>query len=357
MAALPEGPHRRYNPLLDEWVLCSPHRLKRPWQGQVEPAAEATLPAYDPSCYLCPGNVRANGAQNPGYANTFVFDNDFAALLPEEVAAPEGEHELFRLERQRGLCRVMCFSPRHDVTLARMSQPEIRAVVDTWAAELAALGALEWVRYVQLFENKGAIMGCSNPHPHCQIWASEHVPTNPARRLASQRAYFERHGRDLLGDYLARERASGERVVCENDHFTALVPFWAVWPYETMVLPRRAVGSLGDLAGEERDALADVTRRLCVRYDNLFQCSFPYSMGYYNRPTDGQAHPSWRLHAVYFPPLLRSATVKKFLVGYEMTSEPQRDLSPEQAADRLRQMPERHYAETSAPPSAPTSSG
>jgi UDPglucose--hexose-1-phosphate uridylyltransferase len=342
MAALPAGPHRRYNPLLDEWVLCSPHRLKRPWQGQVEPSNEAVLPAYDPTCYLCPGNVRANGAHNPAYASTFVFDNDFAALLPDEEEVAPGD-DLFRMERQRGLCRVMCFSPRHDVTLARMSRPEIRSVIDTWASELEALGALPWVNYVQLFENKGSIMGCSNPHPHCQIWASEHIPHNPARRLASQRAYFARHGRDLLGDYLARERADGARIVCENDHFTALVPFWAVWPYETMLIPRRHVSELGALADEERAALADVMKRLCVRYDNLFQCSFPYSMGFYNRPPDGQEHPSWRLHAMYFPPLLRSATVRKFLVGYEMTAEPQRDLTPEQAAERLRAMSETHY--------------
>jgi UDPglucose--hexose-1-phosphate uridylyltransferase len=341
--ALPSGPHRRYNPLLDEWVLCSPHRLKRPWQGQVEPASEAALPAYDPTCYLCPGNVRANGARNPAYQYTFVFENDFAALLPGEEPEPERGDELFRVERQRGLCRVMCFSPRHDLTLARMSRPEIRAVIDTWAEEVAALGALDFVRYVQLFENKGSIMGCSNPHPHCQIWASEEIPTLPRKRLETQRAYHAKHGRDLLGDYLARERAAGLRIVCENDHFTALVPFWAVWPYETMVLPRRMVGDLGALGSDERDALADVMKRLCVRYDNLFQCSFPYSMGFYNRPTDGGAHESWRLHGVYFPPLLRSATVKKFLVGYEMTSEPQRDLSPEQAAERLRDMSETHY--------------
>ena len=344
---LPAGPHRRYNPLLDEWVVCSPHRLKRPWQGRVEPVAEEKLPAYDPGCYLCPGNVRANGAHNPPYGSTYVFDNDFAALLPDEEAVGSGD-ELFRLERQRGLCRVMCFSPRHDLTLARMTRPEIRAVIDTWAEEVAALGALDGVRWVQLFENKGALQGCSNPHPHCQIWASEQLPTFPAKRLASQQAYFERHGRDLLGDYLEREQADGARLVCANDHWTALVPFWAVWPYETMLLPRRQARDLGELTPEERDALADVMKRLCVRYDNLFQCSFPYSMGFYSRPTDGRPHPSWRLHAMYFPPLLRSATVKKFLVGYEMTAEPQRDLSPEQAAERLRAMSEVHYAEAAS---------
>jgi UDPglucose--hexose-1-phosphate uridylyltransferase len=343
MPALPAGPHRRYNPLLDEWVLCSPHRLKRPWQGRIEPSSDAALPTYDPTCYLCPGNVRANGEKNPPYPATFVFENDYAALLPDELEVPASGDELFRMERQRGLCKVMCFSPRHDLTLAHMSRPEIRTVIDTWVEEVQALGALDYIRYVQLFENKGVIQGCSNPHPHCQIWATEEIPTFPAKRLHTQRAYFERHGRDLLGDYLERERADGQRIVCENDHFTALVPFWALWPYETMVIPRRHVADLAGLAGEERDALADVMRRLCVRYDNLFQTSFPYSMGFYNCPTDGQPHPSWRMHAMYFPPLLRSATVRKFLVGYELTAEPQRDLTPELAAERLRGLSEVRY--------------
>jgi UDPglucose--hexose-1-phosphate uridylyltransferase len=345
MAAPFAEPHRRYNPLLDEWVLCSPHRLQRPWQGQVEPVVEEVLRRYDPGCYLCPGNVRANGEQNPPYAATFVFDNDYAALLPESGGPPAStsDDELLRAERQRGVCRVMCFSPRHDVTLARMNRAEIRAVIDTWAEEVAALGAREGIDYVQLFENKGAMIGCSNPHPHCQIWASEHVPSNPTRRLERQQAYLARHGRDLLGDYLDRERAAGERIVCENEGWTVLVPYWAVWPFETMILPRRRVPELRALSSEERASLADAMKRLCVRYDNLFRCSFPYSMGVYNRPTDGQEHPWWRLHLVYFPPLLRSATVRKFLVGYEMTAEPQRDLTPEQAAERLRAMAEVHY--------------
>jgi UDPglucose--hexose-1-phosphate uridylyltransferase len=347
--ALPAGPHRRHNPLLDQWVLCSPHRLERPWQGQVEPAEEPRLPAHDPGCYLCPGNTRAGGQRNPLYATTFAFDNDFAALRPD--AGPPGPQdetgatdELFRLQGQRGICRVICFSPRHDLTLARMSTPEIGAVIDTWADEVSALGARDFIGYVQLFENKGAMMGCSNPHPHCQIWASEHLPGDPARRLASQRAYFQRHGRDLLGDYLDRERAQGDRIVCENDSWTALVPFWAVWPFETLILPRRRVAELGELASDERAALADVMKRLNVRYDNLFRCSFPYSMAFFNRPFDGQPHPHWRLHAQYLPPLLRSATIRKFQVGYELTAEPQRDLTPEQAADRLRGMPEIHHS-------------
>jgi UDPglucose--hexose-1-phosphate uridylyltransferase len=342
----PEGPHRRWNPLLDEWVLCSPHRLKRPWQGQVDPPAPETRPAYDPACYLCPGNPRAGGETNPAYEGTYVFTNDFSALLPEDTGVPAGAtgDELFRTQGQRGLCKVICFSPRHDLTLPQMDTPSLTRVVATWAAETREISRLPWVRYVQVFENKGAMMGCSNPHPHCQIWASEHVPANPEKRRRTQRAYFDEHGRDLLGDYLDRERATGERIVCENAHFTALVPFWAVWPFETMIVARRPVADLPSLSGEEQAGLADVMRRLCVRYDNLFACSFPYSMGFYQRPNGDEGDPSWRLHAAYFPPLLRSASVRKFLVGYELTAEPQRDLGAEQAASRLRDMSERRFA-------------
>lgn len=342
------GPHRRYNPLLDEWVLCSPHRLDRPWQGQVEDVADEALPRYDPACYLCPGNVRANGARNPSYDATFAFDNDFPALLSDPQAETPSESDpCLRAEAERGICRVICFSPRHDLTLARLDGADVRKVVDAWAAEVTELGAREFIRWVQVFENKGAMMGCSNPHPHCQVWATEAVPTIPARKLAAQEAYLVRHGRDLLGDYLERERARGERIVCANDHWTALVPFWAVWPFETMLIPSRRVTDLPSLTGDERDALADVMGRLTTRYDNLFRTSFPYSMGWHGAPTDGGAHPHCRIHATYHPPLLRSATVRKFLVGFEMTAEPQRDLTPEAAAERLRQMPERHYKDDS----------
>jgi UDPglucose--hexose-1-phosphate uridylyltransferase len=340
-----QGPHRRYNPLLDEWVLCSPHRLERPWLGQTEASAETALPEYDPSCYLCPGNERARGERNPRYETTFAFDNDFPALL---VAAseetPPGD-ELLRAESARGLCRVICFSPRHDLTLARMDVAQIRGVVDAWAEESTSLGARSFVKWVQLFENKGAIMGCSNPHPHCQAWATSWIPVLPARKLAAQRAYFETHGRDLLGDYLDREKREQERIVCSNDHWTAVVPFWAVWPFETMLIPTRRVPDLASLDGDERDALADILKRLNARYENLFQTSFPYSMGWHGQPTDGADHSYCRLHAVYAPPLLRSATVRKFLVGFELTAEPQRDLTAEAAAARLREMPERHYRE------------
>jgi len=341
MPALTES-HRRYNPLLDEWVLCSPHRLDRPWQGQVETVAAEGLPAYDPNCYLCPGNARARGQNNPGYKTTFVFDNDFAALT-KEAHGESIDDGLLRAAPESGVCRVICFSPRHDLTLALMDAGSIRPVVDTWAEEVARLGALRHIAHVQVFENKGAMMGCSNPHPHGQIWATEHVPTGPARRLASQQRYRERHGRDLLGDYLERELKEKERVVFRNEHWVAVVPFWAVWPFETMLLPVRAVPDLAALDGPERDALADAFARLTKRYDNLFRCSFPYSMGLHSRPTDGGAHDYWRLHASFFPPLLRSATVRKFVVGYELSGETQRDLTPEQAAARLREQSEIHY--------------
>lgn len=336
------SPHRRYNPLLDEWVLTSPQRLSRPWQGQVEATSSVRRPEHDPACYLCPGNTRANGEATPTYTATFVFDNDFPALVP---GADEGEWQdgLLRAQSQSGRCRVICFSPRHDLTLAEMNVDEIRPVVNTWADEVQTLGVADDINYVQVFENKGAAMGCSNPHPHGQIWASRRVPQIPARKLESQQRYFVSHGQDLLGDYLSQELARGERLVCANDHWVALVPFWAVWPFETMLVPRRLVASLPALSADERHALADIIRQLTARYDNLFKTSFPYSMGWHGRPTNNEPHPGCRLHAVYYPPLLRSASVRKFLVGYEMTCEPQRDLTAEQAAATLRALSDAHF--------------
>jgi len=355
------GPHRRYNPLLDEWVLVSPHRLARPWLGQVEPAHDDSLPAYDPSCYLCPGNARANGDVNPAYAATFAFDNDFPALVadgnadawrpstpgisPKLPKAAKAD-DLLVSKPQSGYCRVLCFSPRHDVTLARMATEGIRDVVEAWGDEIERAKRHDFVRYVQVFENKGAAMGCSNPHPHGQVWASASIPNQPARKLASQARYAATHGgRDLVGDYLAREIDEGVRVVCRNDAWVVVVPFWAVWPFEVMVVPVRGVDEFSSLTAGERDQLADILRRLNVRYDNLFACSFPYSMGWHGRPLDGRPHPECRLHAVYYPPLLRSAAVRKFLVGYEMTAEPQRDLTAEAAAEALRAQSEVHYLE------------
>ncbi|HPL29102.1 MAG TPA: UDP-glucose--hexose-1-phosphate uridylyltransferase [Anaerolineae bacterium] len=333
-------PHRRYNPLSDSWVLVSPQRTQRPWLGQVEKRPPEARPAYDPGCYLCPGNERAGGQRNPAYTGTYVFTNDFPALLPD---TPPGEYRrdgLLYAAGERGTSRVIIFSPRHDLTLPQMALPDIRRVVDLWAAQTAELGGLDYVGYVQVFENKGAAMGCSNPHPHGQIWATEHVPAEPARELHALAAYREQRGSCLLCDYLALEQAEGTRLVLQNEHFAVLVPFWAVWPFEVMLVAKRHVGSLPELSDAERDGLGDAIRRLTTRYDNLFAVSFPYSMGFHQAPSDGAPHPEVHLHAHYYPPLLRSATVRKFMVGYEMLAEPQRDLTAESAAERLREMPE-----------------
>jgi UDPglucose--hexose-1-phosphate uridylyltransferase len=333
-------PHRRYNPLTNEWILVSPHRTLRPWLGQVEKLPAETRPAHDPNCYLCPGNERAGGKRNPAYDGMFVFQNDFSALLPETPAGRMDQRGLMRAESERGLCRVICFSPHHDWTLPDMPRPDIRRVVDVWAEQTLELGAMDFIHYVQVFENKGEAMGASNPHPHCQVWASERVPTEPAKELQSQSAYLDAHGTCLLCDYLALELKAGERIVFQNDHWVVLAPFWAVWPFEGLVLARRHAGSLPDLDEAERDALADAIKRLTTRYDNLFNVSFPYSMGWHQAPADRAAHPEAHLHAHYYPPLLRSATVRKFMVGYEMLGNPQRDLTAETAAARLREMSE-----------------
>ncbi len=337
------APHRRRNALTGDWILVSPHRTQRPWQGKTEETG-AERPAYDPACYLCPGNTRANGERNPPYTSTYVFDNDFAALLPEAGPASD-DHPLFTSKPVAGRCRVICFSPRHDLTLPEMERPALRTVVDTWADEVTELG--KTYRWVQVFENKGAVMGCSNPHPHGQVWASDTIPNEPAKEDREQRAYFETHGSALLDDYLRQELERGERVVVANDSWVAVVPYWATWPFESLIVPRRPVAHLPQTTGRERDDLADLLKRLLTRYDNLFTTSFPYSMGWHGAPCDGADHPHWRLHAHIYPPLLRSASVKKFMVGYEMLAEAQRDLTPEQAAERLRACSERHYKETS----------
>jgi UDPglucose--hexose-1-phosphate uridylyltransferase len=342
--------HRRYNPLLDEWVLCSPHRLDRPWQGRTEAVPSAGGIRYDPACYLCPGNVRASGERNPPYESTFAFDNDFSALSRDSAPVSLDQGRLLRARSETGVCRVICFSSRHDLSLARMETPAIRRVVDAWAEEVERLSSRADIRHVQVFENKGALMGCSNPHPHGQVWATQSLPTVPQRKLQTQRAYHEAHGIDLLGDYLREEEGLGERLVIANQHWVVLVPFWAVWPFETLVLPRERVPDLPSLDASQRDALADVVRRLGLCYDTLFGSPFPYSMGWHGRPADGEEHRSVRLHAFYLPPLLRSATVKKFLVGYELAAEPQRDLTPEDAASRLRAAAEASLAPERADP-------
>ena len=334
--------HRRYNALTAEWVLVSPHRTQRPWLGQVEKPPVQGLPAYDPGCYLCPGNERVGGIRNPDYAATFVFDNDFPALraLPAEAdaaqAATDDDAELLVARPEAGICRVICFSPRHDLTIGQMAQADLHALVETWTDQVRSLAAVPWVRHIQVFENRGAIMGTSNPHPHCQVWATASLPNLPARELAAMRDYRARRGTCLLCDYLRLERERGERIVCENDAFTVVVPFWAMWPFETLLLPRRHVGGLEDLSADERDLLAAIIKDLVTRYDRLFDVPFPYSMGFHAHPYDRQPHPESHLHAHYYPPLLRSATVRKFMVGYEMLGEPQRDSTPETAAERLR---------------------
>ncbi len=340
-----DHPHRRYNPLTGEWVLVSPHRTKRPWKGQVEKPPPEERPAYDPNCYLCPGNERAGGVRNPEYESTFVFTNDFSALLPDTPPAEVSPHPLLRAESQQGTCRVICFSPRHDLTLPEMAWEEVRLVVDVWAEQTRELGGR--YRWVQVFENKGQMMGCSNPHPHGQVWAGDALPNEPAKEGARQRAYFEEHGVPMLLEYARLEADSGERTVVENRDWLAVVPYWAIWPFETLLLPRRPVPRLPDLGDAERDSLAQILKRLLIKYDNLFEVSFPYSMGWHGAPPGPgagvQAH--WQLHAHFYPPLLRSATVKKFMVGYEMLAEAQRDLTAEGAAERLRALPEVHYKE------------
>ena len=341
-------PHRRFNQLTREWVLVSPHRAKRPWLGQVEKTPLQNLPAHDPTCYLCPGNERAGGVKNPSYESTFVFDNDFAALLPDKVneATPSPHHlvtssDLLIAEPEAGLCRVICFSPRHDLTLPELSQSEVEAVIGTWTDQTRELGQRNFINYVQVFENKGT--GNSSPHPHSQVWSTSHIPNEPAKEIAAQNQHWQQHQHCLLCDYLAEEIKSGERIIASNEAFTALVPFWAVWPFEVLLLSHRHIGALTDLQPGEVSALADLMRRVTARYDNLFEISFPYSMGFHQTPTDHQPHPAWHFHAHYYPPLLRSATVKKFMVGYEMLAEAQRDLTAEQAADRLRGLSEVHY--------------
>lgn len=326
-------------------MLVSPHRTSRPWQGQREAVPAAARPPYDPECYLCPGNIRAAGQVNPRYEHTFVFTNDYAAVLPEagpEEQAPDG---LLRREGVEGTCRVICFSPRHDLTLAEMPVGDIEKVIEVWETQTRELGAQ--YAWVQVFENKGAIMGCSNPHPHGQVWATNAIPTLPGSEDASQRRYFAEQGRPLLRDYAEVELREGERIVLRNEHWVALVPYWAVWPFETLVLPLGSRPRLLDLNGEERLALASLLQGLLVRYDNLFEASFPYSMGWHGAPFGDTDLRPWLLHAHFLPPLLRSATIKKFMVGYEMLAEPQRDITPEAAAQRLCEVSSVHYRQRS----------
>ena len=324
---LAQTPHRRWNPLRGEWVLVSPQRTQRPWQGQTEDVSKPDAPQYDPTCYLCPGNPRAGGQQTPKYTGTYVFTNDFAALKPDvdTYSGDEGGTGLLRAETERGTCRVLCFNPRHDLTLATMEVPAIRGVVDTWAAQEAELAALPEIGYVQIFENRGAMMGASNPHPHCQIWATEHLPDEPMAEVNTQTAYLQERGEAMLLAYLRQELAQGERIVAENEEWVVLVPFWAVWPFETLLLPRAQVTSMAALNDAQRHALAAMLQQLTAGYNRVFNAPFPYSMGFHPAPSDGAPHPEWLLHAHFYPPLLRSATIRKFMVGFELLGSPQRD--------------------------------
>ena len=340
---LDSNPHRRLNILTGEWVLVSPHRTKRPWQGKVEDIAADNRPEYDPKCYLCPGNDRADGDVNPDYKESFVFKNDFSALLEDTPVAGMNDDGLLVAQNERGICKVISFSPKHNLTLPELSISEITAVVDLWQKEFNRLSENEWIKYIQIFENKGEIMGCSNPHPHGQIWSQSEVPMEIVKETERQKNYYAVHRESLLSAYLKIELKKNERIVYENEHFVVLVPFWAVWPYETMIICKRQVNSIKYFNSIEKEALADAIKMLTTKYDNLFETSFPYSAGMHQAPVNGGDHPEWHWHMHFYPPLLRSATVKKFMVGYEMLANPQRDITPEFAANRLKELSTEHY--------------
>jgi len=340
---LNEYSHKRFNPLTGEWILVSPHRAKRPWQGKVESLPSAAKLQYDPACYLCPGNVRANGNTNPQYTTTFSFENDFAALQKKVEKTNVNEKGLLVAETETGICKVICFSPRHDLTLAELETEEIVPVIKKWQGEYKSLGSLPEINHIQIFENKGEIMGCSNPHPHGQVWAQESIPVESSKEYRQQEAYFKKHGRLLLQDYVQLELEKDERIVCENESFVLLVPFWAFWPFETMILPKRIVNNILQLTPKEILDYADILKTVTVKYDNIFKTSFPYSAGIHQSPTDGKEHFELQMHMHFYPPLLRSATVKKFMVGYEMLANPQRDITPERSAEVLKSASTIHY--------------
>jgi UDPglucose--hexose-1-phosphate uridylyltransferase len=339
-----EHPHQRLNILTGDWILVSPHRTKRPWQGKVEAPANIQQPSYDEKCYLCPGNVRLDGTINPKYTAPYAFTNDFSSLLKDTPDGGLNANGLLQAKSEKGICRVICFSPRHDLTLPQMDVADIVQVIDLWKKEFQELSKNEWIKYIQIFENKGDVMGCSNPHPHGQIWSQNSIPVEPAKEAIQFAKYYRENKRSLLSAYLAEEEKTKERFVVENEHFVALVPFWAVWPYETMVVSKRHVQYTHEFTTEETLALAEILKALTIKYDNLFETSFPYSSGIHQAPANDGEYAEWHWHMHFYPPLLRSATVKKFMVGYEMMANPQRDITAEQAAKKLRELPEKHYS-------------
>ncbi len=337
--------HKRLNILTGEWILVSPHRTKRPWQGKVETVNKIQQPAYDDTCYLCPGNKRSEGEVNPVYTTAFAFTNDYASLLEDTPEGSLNEQDLLKAESEKGICRVICFSPLHHLTLPQMQQTDIVKVIELWQQEFKTLAAKPWIKYIQIFENKGGIMGCSNPHPHGQIWSQGNVPEELLKETIQQKKYFDTHNESLLSAYLTIELEKQERIVFSNGHFVVLVPFWAVWPYETIIISRRQVQNILEFTPDENRALAEALQQLTIRYDNLFEISFPYSAGMHQAPVNNGEHKEWHWHMHFYPPLLRSATVKKFMVGYEMLASPQRDITAEWAAERLREMPGVHYGD------------
>ena len=329
--------HKRFNILTGEWVLVSPHRAKRPWQGQNEAISNEVTPIHDPSCYLCAGNTRINGEENPKYEDVFVFTNDFAALQTSspKFSITEG---LFKSESEQGICKVICFSPDHSMSLADMEVLDINKVVKTWQNEYTELGSNDMINYVQIFENKGAVMGCSNPHPHGQIWCQSTLPNEVDKKDQQQRTYFSENNTSLLGDYLEQELEANERIIYQNDDFVVLTPFWAVWPFETMIIPKKQYINITKISEQESLNFADAISKITKAYDKLFDCSFPYSSGIHQSPTNGKINDYWHWHMSFYPPLLRSKTVKKFMVGYEMFGSPQRDITAEYAAKKLRNL-------------------
>ena len=339
-------PHKRYNPLTGEWVKVSPHRTKRPWNGQREESSRNILPVFDEGCYLCPGNERAGGVKNPDYKGVYVFNNDFAALLPDTETIEENENDFIKGKTEKGLCRVICYTDKHNITMAQMQTADIINIINIWKKEYLYLAEKDFINHVQIFENKGAVMGCSNPHPHGQIWAEEYIPNLPAAEITNQKNYFDKHKSPLLCDYAEYESRKEERIIYKNSSFIAVVPYWAVWPFETMILPLRHITSIDQLTENETEDFADIFKKTTVKYDNLFKTSFPYSMGIHQNPVDGKDYHYTQMHVHFAPPLLRSATVKKFMVGYELMAMPQRDITAEKSAEVLRSLPEVHYLET-----------